>query len=125
MEFALTEDQSLLQASLTGLLSSVCALDEVRKVASGDEARAAAMTSELEQMGTVQLLVPEAYGGLGLGALDAVLVQETLGQYVSPAHFMAGSCARGLRHSYGWQSGSTGRLVGENCRWGYAHCNGP
>jgi len=91
MEFALSEDQRLLQDSVGGLLGSICALDEVRKVAAGEMSLAQNMSAALLEMGTAQLLVGEAHGGLGLGALEAALVQEALGGYVSPAHFIANS----------------------------------
>lgn len=90
MEFALSEDQRLLQSSIAGVLSTASSLDEVRKVAAGDTGVAEAISAALGEMGTGQLLVPEAYGGLGLSALDAALVQEAIGAHVSPAHFIAG-----------------------------------
>jgi len=91
MEFALSEDQRLLQSSISGVLASVSALDEVRKVAEGEAGIALGMSGALSELGAPQLLVPEGHGGLGLGALEAALVQEALGAHVCPAHFMAGS----------------------------------
>lgn len=91
MEFALSEDQRLLQDSMRGVLATASSLDEVRKVAAGEAGVALAISGALSEMGAAQLLVPEAHGGLGLGALEAALVQETLGAHICPAHFMAGS----------------------------------
>ena len=90
MEFALSEDQRLLQTSIMGVLSTASSLDEVRKVADGDAGVALAISGALSELGAPQLLVPEMYGGLGLGALEAALVQEAIGAHVSPAHFLAG-----------------------------------
>lgn len=90
MEFALSEDQRLLQSSVGGTLGEVSSLDAVRRFAAG-EATGEPMTAALSALGTDGLLVPECHDGLGLGALDAALVQEALGAHVSPAHFMAGS----------------------------------
>ena len=84
MEFALSENQRLLQDSIRGVIASASPLDKVRKVASGEEGIALTMTSALAEMGTPQLLVPEAHGGLGLGALEAALVQDCL-LYTSPS----------------------------------------
>lgn len=89
MEFALSEDQRLLQDSITGTLSASSSLDEVRKAAAGEAGVAEAISAALGEMGTAQLLVPEAHGGLGLGALEAALVSEALGSHVSPAGFLA------------------------------------
>ena len=91
MEFALSEDQKMLQASISGVLAKVSSLDEVRKVAAGEEGVADQISAALAEMGTRQLLVPEIHGGLGLGVLESALVQEALGASVSPARFMAGN----------------------------------
>lgn len=90
MEFALSEDQKMLQDSIVGTLANISDLDAVRLVAAGDT-DAAGISTSLAELGTSQLLVPEAYDGLGLSALDAALVQEALGHHVSPAHFFASS----------------------------------
>jgi len=88
MEFGLSEEQVMLQDSMSGFLAGASSLDVVREVASG-EADASAISKGLSEMGSAQLLVPEAHGGLGMGFLDAALVQETLGAAVSPARYMA------------------------------------
>lgn len=92
MEFALSEDQRLLQDSLKGVLAGA-SLDNVRKIAVGDAAVIFALDSALADFGLASLLVPESAGGLGLGALDACLVQEALGYHVAPARFLATSVA--------------------------------
>ncbi len=93
MEFALSEDQRLLQSSLQGTLENVSPLETVRRFAAGEQDVAKAIDTALAELGLGQLLVPEAHGGLGLGALDAALVQEALGFAVSPAAFLAGAMA--------------------------------
>ena len=40
-------------------------------------------------MGLTGVLVPEAYGGLGLSLLDAALLQEVMGEYAVPVAFTA------------------------------------
>lgn len=91
MEFALTEDQRMLQDSVSGVLASVCALDDVRTVADG--CSAAAMRRGLDELGLAQVMVPEAQGGLGMGLLDAALVQEAMGAAVCPAPFLGNAMA--------------------------------
>ena len=89
MEFALSEDQRMLQDSMRGYLSSAANLDELRKAAVGDTATTKAISDGFAEMGGPLLYVPEAHGGLGLGIMDAVLVQETLGAAAAPARFFA------------------------------------
>lgn len=93
MEFALSEDQRLLQDSLTGVLNDAGSLDRIRKVAAGDAGEASVLEAALADFGLAALPVPEAAGGLGLGALDAVLVQEALGYHVAPSRFFASAVA--------------------------------
>lgn len=91
MEFALTEDQRMLQDSVSGVLASVSALDEVRKVADGGSA--AVMAGALGELGLAQVMVSEAQGGLGMGLLDAALVQEAMGAAVCPAPYLGNMMA--------------------------------
>lgn len=93
MEFALSEDQRMLQDSLSGVLAEAAALDRIRKIAGGDYGEAASLAGALSEFGLDALMVPEAVGGLGLGALEACLVQEALGYAAAPSRFMANAVA--------------------------------
>lgn len=93
MEFALSEDQRLLQDSLKGVLAGAASLDQIRKIAVGDAAATGALEAALAEFGLASLIVPEEAGGLGLGALDAVLVQEALGYALAPSRFVASALA--------------------------------
>ena len=73
MEFALSEDQRMLQDSLKGVLSEAASLDQVRKIAVGDAAALAALDTALDAgftpLITPTLVKPEVMSGTGfLGA---------------------------------------------------------
>jgi len=93
MEFALSDDQRMFQASVTGYLEGASPLDRVREVADGDRGVAEGISLGLSELGAGQILVPEAYEGLGLGLLDAALVQEALGAAVAPAAHLGAAMA--------------------------------
>jgi len=93
MEFALSEDQRLLQDSLKGVLAGAASLDQIRRIAVGDADASGALETALADFGLASLLVPEDAGGLGLGLLDACLVQEALGYHVAPSGFLANAIA--------------------------------
>ncbi|MEZ6010783.1 MAG: acyl-CoA dehydrogenase family protein [Hyphomonas sp.] len=93
MEFALSEDQRLLQDSVNGFLKDAAPLDVIRKIADGDAAAADGLAGGIAEMGLAGLHVPEATGGSGLGLLEACLVQEALGYAVAPSGFMAATVA--------------------------------
>lgn len=89
MEFGLSQEQRLLQESLHGYLAEQVSLDRVRKFATTDDARARDLEQGLAQLGIPALLIDEAHGGVGLGALDACVVAEALGYAVAPVAFAA------------------------------------
>ncbi len=89
MEFGLNEDQRLLQDSVERFLAGSAPLERVRAAAGGDGDAAGAIADGLAALGVNQIMVPQAQGGLGLGLLDAALVQEMLGRHVAPAAFLA------------------------------------
>ena len=93
MEFALSEDQRMLQDSLNGFLKDAAPLDTIRKIAVGDEAASAALASGLDEFGLAGLHIAEDHGGLGLSLLDACVVQEALGYAIAPSRFMATTVA--------------------------------
>ncbi|WP_291044366.1 acyl-CoA dehydrogenase family protein [Hyphomonas sp.] len=100
MEFALSEDQRLLQDSLKGVLAGAASLDQIRKIAVGDAEASSALETALADFGLASLLVPEDAGGLGLGLLDACLVQEALGYHIAPSGFLVGALAATALGSY-------------------------
>lgn len=92
MEFALSPDQRMMQASLEGALARLCPPERVRAFAEGGSSVARDVWRGLTDLGLPGLLVGEEHGGLGLGLLDAALAAETLGRHVAPTPFL-GSAA--------------------------------
>ncbi|MDQ8730173.1 acyl-CoA dehydrogenase family protein [Bradyrhizobium sp. LHD-71] len=89
MEFALSEQQKMMQDSVDGALTKACPLDRVRGAADGGAAPADDVWRVLADLGIAGVLIPEAHGGLGLGLLEAALIAETLGKHVAPVPFVA------------------------------------
>ena len=89
MEFALSEQQKMMQDSIDGALARVCPLDRVRKAADSGEAHADDVWRTLADLGIPGVLVAEEHGGLGLGMLEAALIAEILGRHVAPVPFVA------------------------------------
>ena len=91
MEFGLSEFQIQLQDSLNRFLFERAPLDRVREWAESDDHFPADVWSGLAELGVPGVLVPEAYGGVGLEALDASVIAECLGNHVTPAPFLGTS----------------------------------
>ena len=88
MRFALSEDQTLLQDSITKALADLSPLERVRRFADGGETTAPDIWAGLSELGLPGLIVPEEHGGLGLGMFEAALAAEALGRAVAPTPFL-------------------------------------
>lgn len=93
MEFALSQDQRLLQQTIDAFVAQNVPLDSVRQAADGDAAAAQTIATGLSELGLSAMLVPEDHGGLGLGLVEAVVIQEALGRSVAPAGFLGAALA--------------------------------
>lgn len=87
MYFGLSEDQIMLQDSVRRFLETQSELEHVRVYAEGDDALAGELHAGLMDLGVPLVLIPEAQGGLGMGVLEAALIQEMLGRFVTPSAF--------------------------------------
>ncbi len=88
MEFGLSQEQTLLQDSVSKFLTDQVPLSNVRKIASGETSDAETWQG-IAELGIPGLLIPEAQGGVGLGCLDAAIVAECLGYHVTPGPFIS------------------------------------
>ncbi|WP_336951258.1 acyl-CoA dehydrogenase family protein [Sphingobium aromaticivastans] len=88
MDFALSDDQRAIQAAARDFLTDAAGAEVIRAAVEGatgfDEALWQSLTQE---MGFAGLMVPEAYGGLGLGAVEMALVLEETGRVLAPVPF--------------------------------------
>ena len=88
MEFGLSQEQTLLQASVNRFLTDQVSLDTVREVASKQQDDQQ-IWQGLTDLGIPGLLVSETNGGIGLNSLDAAVVAECLGYHVTPSPYIS------------------------------------
>ena len=79
MDFRFSEEQTMTAEAVKGLLADLCQPADLRRLMQADAARDERRWAALTEMGLAGALVPEARGGLGLGAADFVLVAEACG----------------------------------------------
>ncbi len=89
MDFGLSSEQVLFQDSLARTLKDATPLARVRRFADDLDDHASDVRATLAELGLTGLVIPETYGGAGLGILDAALAAETLGQHAAPFAFHA------------------------------------
>jgi alkylation response protein AidB-like acyl-CoA dehydrogenase len=87
MEFALTEEQRLLDESLRGYLGKEFTLDKLKASAKEGRGFSSAHWRSLAELGVTGLMVPAEHGGAGLGLLDAAVAAEALGYFAAPVSF--------------------------------------
>ncbi|MBN8927316.1 MAG: hypothetical protein BGO51_03800 [Rhodospirillales bacterium 69-11] len=89
MRFGLSEEQRLFDNSLRSFLSSRLPVEALRRLAEPGNGFDKDLWHGLGELGLHGILVPEEYGGAGLGTLDAALAAEALGYHAAPSPFMA------------------------------------
>jgi alkylation response protein AidB-like acyl-CoA dehydrogenase len=88
MDLELSEDEAALRDNVRSVLASACPPSVVRAVFDGT-GDAAALWRQMVELGWPGLAVAEQHGGLGLGAVELVIVAEELGRAVAPGPFLA------------------------------------
>jgi len=91
MDFGLSEEQEMLQRSAREFLAQECPPTFVRELFKDRDGFSRELHRKMAEQGWTGLLIPGAYGGLGLGMLDMALLLEEMGRAVVPGPFMFSS----------------------------------
>ncbi|QOZ22791.1 acyl-CoA dehydrogenase family protein [Bradyrhizobium sp. CCBAU 51753] len=93
MALVLTEEQSMLRDSARGLISDKAPVAHLRGLRDGKDATGFSreLWTTFAEMGFSGLLVPEQFGGSGLGCVEAGIVMEEIGRTLMPSPFLATS----------------------------------
>jgi alkylation response protein AidB-like acyl-CoA dehydrogenase len=91
MALVLTEEQSMLRDSARGLISDKAPVSHLRHLRDSNDATGFSreLWKTFAEMGFAGLLVPEDFGGSGLGAVEAGIVMEEIGRTLMPSPFLA------------------------------------
>lgn len=84
MRFAFDEEQLMFRDTVREVLARECPPGVVRAAWTNEHGRAPAVWKQLGELGVLGMAAGEAWGGLGLDALDWVLVAEETGRYAVP-----------------------------------------
>jgi alkylation response protein AidB-like acyl-CoA dehydrogenase len=84
MDFDLSKPQKLLQQSARELLSRECTAERVRAAMATETADDRALWTAVADPGFTGLIVPEHFGGLGLGIVELAAVMEEMGRACLP-----------------------------------------
>lgn len=93
MNFGFTEEQELLRAEARKFLDENCPLEQVRKIAETPEGYSPELWKQIAELGWLGLVVPEEYGGAGLGWVDLVVLLEETGRTLFPSPLISTTLA--------------------------------
>jgi alkylation response protein AidB-like acyl-CoA dehydrogenase len=80
MDFGFQERQLEFRAQLRALTDKTCTAADIREAWASESGWSRVRWAALAEMGVVGLTVPDAFGGLGLGLVDLVLLLEEAGR---------------------------------------------
>jgi len=89
MDVQFSEEQELLRDSAREFLSRECPMALVREQMDDEQGGAESLWRQMAELGWVGLIVPEAYGGSGLGAVDLALLMEEMGRALAPVPYLS------------------------------------
>lgn len=99
MDFTFSPQQDDLRESVRSFLDRPGADRYRRSMLDDDSGFSPSWWEEITGLGWPGLLVPEAAGGLGLGLVDAVVVQEEMGRVAQPGPYLSSAVAATLAAS--------------------------
>jgi alkylation response protein AidB-like acyl-CoA dehydrogenase len=91
MALVLTEEQSMLRDSARGLISDKAPVSHLRQLRDSKDVTGFSrdLWKAFAEMGFAGLLVPENFGGSGLGCVEAGVVMEEIGRTLMPSPFLS------------------------------------
>jgi alkylation response protein AidB-like acyl-CoA dehydrogenase len=91
MDFGLTDEQRQLKDSARELLAGECPTTAVRIAMASENGTLPELYREIAKLGWTGLVVPENFGGAGLGMLDMAVLLEEQGYAAMPGPFLFSS----------------------------------
>src|SRR5438309_2895489 len=89
MDFTFSPEQDALRDAVRSTLATEAPSAYVRRMIDDEVGVSPELWSTMAELGWLGLLVPEAHGGLGLGLVDAVVVQEEMGKLPLPGPYFS------------------------------------
>jgi alkylation response protein AidB-like acyl-CoA dehydrogenase len=89
MDFDLSKPQKLLQESARAFFARECSPERVRSLMASETGYDEQLWRGLADQGWTGLIIPEEYGGLGLGLVELAAVAEEMGRACLPSPFVS------------------------------------
>jgi alkylation response protein AidB-like acyl-CoA dehydrogenase len=96
MNFEFTDDQQAIKRTAHDFLAARYKFERVRELAADERGFSDAEWTAIAELGWPGVIVPEADGGLGLGAVELVVIAEELGYALAPTPLLPSLWAAAL-----------------------------
>lgn len=93
MNFGFSEEQGFLRDAVRKLVDGQCPMPEVRRLMKTPNAHSPELWRALAEQGFLGLLIPDEYGGAGLGWVDFVVLLEETGRTLMPSPLISTALA--------------------------------
>lgn len=93
MNFEFTDDQRAIKSTAHEFLQARYRPETIRELADDERGFTDEQWRELAELGWTGVTIPEEHGGLGLGAVELVVIAEEMGYALAPSPFFSGTCA--------------------------------
>ena len=87
MNLDLTEEQEMLRTMARDFLPKECPKTLVRELEENDKGYSPELWRKMADLGWMGLVLPEEYGGMGMGFLDLVVLLQEMGRNILPGPF--------------------------------------
>ena len=89
MQFGLTETQQTLKNTVRKFLAAECPIAEVRRLMETGTAFDPALWRKIAEQGWTGIILPEEYGGFGMGMVEMAAALEEMGRALLPGPFFS------------------------------------
>jgi alkylation response protein AidB-like acyl-CoA dehydrogenase len=101
MNFGFSDDEQAIKRTAREFLEARYPLTTVRRLAEDERGFTDEQWAELVELGWSGVLVPEESGGLGLGAVELIVIAEEMGYALAPSPWFSTTCAALLLQAAG------------------------
>ncbi|HMD31479.1 MAG TPA: acyl-CoA dehydrogenase family protein, partial [Candidatus Acidoferrales bacterium] len=84
MQFGLSESQQMLKENARKFFAGECPMAEVRRLMETETGYDASLWAKMTEQGYTGIIFPEQYDGVGLGAVELILLMEEAGRALLP-----------------------------------------
>ena len=89
MNLDLTEEQEMLRTAARDFLARECPKTLVRQLEEDKKGYSPELWRKMAELGWMGLVLPEEYGGMGMGFMDLVILLEEMGRNIVPGPFFS------------------------------------